>query len=302
MATIWQFYRGVLWGVLLLLVGFYAVSIFVPDGRVGARLADLPCGQPTQPCVLGQRSYHVAIPEGSGPFPVVLFFHGSGQTGAAAVGNGAIAGRMAARGYAVVAPDALDITYQGGGQRSGWIFQGQRDGRDDHAFVREVLGDVSRRFGLDTNTVLLTGHSNGATFAWYLACSGHDIRFRAVAPVGGAMVRDTPWRCDRSTHRFHLLHTHGRRDAVYPLAGTGPDGAWNGWLAPEASVAFLAEKARCQTREATWTGRVERISWQGCQRGLNLSLAIYPTGHEIPGPWADMALDWYEALPGTDVR
>ena len=37
-------------------------------------------------------------------------------------------------------------------------------------------------------------------------------------------------------------------------------------------------------------------TWTDCAPGSALTFALHPGGHEVPEGWADMALDWFEAV------
>ena len=39
-----------------------------------------------------------------------------------------------------------------------------------------------------------------------------------------------------------------------------------------------------------------RRAWTACVPGSALELALHPGDHEVPNGWADMALDWFEAV------
>jgi polyhydroxybutyrate depolymerase len=39
-----------------------------------------------------------------------------------------------------------------------------------------------------------------------------------------------------------------------------------------------------------------RRAWEQCAPGTALELVLHPGGHEVPPEWADMALDWFEAV------
>ena len=182
--------------LLLLAAGF----IWFGTDTERAELSDLartdtPCGLLEQKCSVDGRTYNALIPRGAGPFPAVVFFHGSGGSGADVILHPDITEPLLRNGYAILAPDALDITYAGGNRSSGWIWQGQRHGRDDHQFVENVVSDAASRFPIDPENLIIVGHSNGATFVWYLACQNTDPRLKNFATIGGTPVRSRPLAC-----------------------------------------------------------------------------------------------------------
>ena len=257
---------------------------------------DQVCGTVARPCVVGQRTYAAAIPLGDGPFPVVLYFHGSGQSGAGALANGFLTDPLLKRGYAIIAPDALDIAYSDGPQGSGWIWEGQRGARDDYRFVHSVLSDAGQKFALRTDRVIVAGVSNGATFAWYLACADRFPKLRFFAPIAGTPVRGRPLNCDKVRPRFHLMHMHGTKDRVVPSDGSYGTGTWPGWLGAEEAVAGLADKAGCLKSETAQDGSATVTTWKRCRAGNSLRVVLVPDGHHVPVDWADRVLDWYEAV------
>lgn len=234
------------------------------------------------------------VPKGVGPFPAVMFFHGSHGSGAGIINSPVIAEPLLRAGYALIAPSALDVTYSGGRRGSGWVFDGRRGDRDDYDFVQDVIDDAMTKFPIDGEDLIVAGHSNGATFVWYLACAGIDARFRHFAPVGGALMRDWPLSCVTVQPTFELLHTHGRSDTVVPIDGTRGTGRWRGWLGPEASLMLLTEAANCTERkERTLDQGTLSTRWHDCQAGAEFRLDVTDNGHEVPSAWAETVIMWH---------
>lgn len=149
----------------------------MPPSTASLAAEGLECGYVDDPCVIGDRTYNVLVPNGDGPFPTLVFFHGSRSSGNHIASLRNLMDPFLARGYAVIAPTALDVDYANGIDGSGWIWEGERNGRDDCKYVRDVVDDAQQRFPLDAERLVLSGHSNGAFFVWYMACADIDPRF-----------------------------------------------------------------------------------------------------------------------------
>lgn len=266
---------------------------------LAALLAWLPClaqaaecGE--QACAVPLGTYHAALPERAfGPEgtsgPVVLFFHGYGQSGAEVLRNPALVDPILRRGYVLLAPDGLP---RAGRTERGW----GGVPRDLPAFATQVLDDAGRRFRLDRRRVLVAGFSAGGGAAWDLAC--HAAReFAAFAPVAGGFRRRLPDDCQGPVK---LLHTHGWQDLAVPLEGAPPD------RDRQPTDIFHALQRRalldgCPESRATafttgplyWTRR-----WTDCAPGAALQMILHPGHHEIPPWWPDLALDWFEEVTG----
>lgn len=277
-----------------------ALSVYAARPQAPTPLADLAqpyaCGAPGEACAVNGRHYNALIPKGDGPFPVVLFFHGSKQSGDKTVRRQALMRPMLERGFAVIAPTALDVKYVSG-PGTGWIRNGQRGDRDDHRFVREVLDDIETRFPVDTSRIVTTGFSNGGIFIWYLACAQIDPRLTAFAPAAGTPVRNRPGPCKDTYQQVDLLHTHGTQDARVPYYGSGPRPGWPGYWGASEAIVHAAATAGCRDLSMQTQERFTVQTWHGCGIPHSYSLATHQGGHATPAAaWAPMMLDWYEAL------
>ncbi len=260
--------------------------------RLAAR--NLACGETGQPCLIEVGSYNVLLPRGKGPFPAVLFFHGSGLNGASVIGSQKIAEPLLKRGYALIAPTALDVTYVGDRRATGWNWDGQRNDRDDYHFVQNLLDDAIARFSLDEDKLIVAGYSNGATFVWYLACQGVDDRLRHFAPIGGTPSRGHPLSCADIPPNFHLFHTHGQNDRVVPLQGTRPT-TRRGWMGALEAIRFLKAAADCsQVTRGDAHDVAHSIMWRQCRSGTEFRLDVTDDGHAVPLSWADDAVSWHQ--------
>ena len=251
------------------------------------------CGGVGAPCELAGRTYSALIPKGEGPFPAVLFFHGSRGTGQHTIQLPDLVRPFLERGYAVVAPTALDINYVNG-PGTGWVWNAARDGRDDFGFARDVVQDATQRFPLDPDRILVAGHSRGGSFAWYLACSEVDPRLTSFAPINGTPVRTRLGPCLTSGLNFDMLYAHGYADTVIPFAGSGQTPGWPGYLGAMEIVEGLALGQKCETSRMTEMEMYDQRNWNGCSNDARVSLIGFRGGHAIPIGWPDLILDWFE--------
>lgn len=260
---------------------------------LAADMANAGCGFKAEPCDLPGGSYHLALPDGAGPFPAVVFLHGYGSSGAGTLKNTGMVQSLLARGYAVVAPDGQQMSDRDG--RS-WDFHPDRPAtRDEVDFILSVADDAAFRFDLKRETMLLAGFSIGGSMVSYLACEIPG-GFAAYAPVGGSFWRPEPALC---AGKVQLLHTHGWTDQVVPLEGRaiGPDFVQGDVFQSLQTWRMTNGCNRMQPDAFLTIGAFYQRSWTHCAPGGRLDFALHFGGHSIPAGWSALALDWFEALP-----
>ncbi|WP_420586978.1 alpha/beta hydrolase family esterase [Ruegeria sp.] len=260
---------------------------------------DTECGGVGLPCKIADREYNVLIPKGTGPFPAVVFFHGSGGSGSQVIQNLNLVRPMLERGYAVIAPTALEIQYRNG-PGTGWVWDTQRNERDDFGFVADMLGDALNRFSIEPTRIVTAGHSRGGSFSWYLACADVDDRLQAFAPIGGTLLREQPGACGSSPLDFDMFYSHGYSDTVIPFQGIGSWLGGSGYMgAIEIAIRF-AHEAGCQADELIAAEGYDKRIMSDCPSGLSLSVIGYQGGHGIPVGWSNLMLDWFEEVTGSN--
>lgn len=253
------------------------------------------CGvEGLSPCVLPEGDYHVSLPEHDGNrVPAVVFLHGAGSTGAQVIGNSAIMQPLLDRGYAVLAPTGARSFGQNGGRS--WNFLPGWEGRDETAFMQNVVDDAAQRFGIDTSRVILAGFSAGGFMVNYLACEKPDA-FAAYAPVAGGFWRPIPATC---AGPIRLFHTHGWKDTTVPMEGRflGNKRFQQGDIF--AGLELWRAANACPDEKPSGyseTGPFWRRVWSDCAPDSALEFALFPGGHTVPDGWAEMVLNWFEDL------
>ena len=257
----------------------------------------LACGTADNACEVPLGSYFVAEPEtrSAQPRPAVFFFHGGGGWGSRIF---KLRAEMTAdfnrRGYVVIAPNGSKRP--GSKWGPGWAFIPQFEPhRDDLAFTKQVIQDAENRFNIDPQRLLMTGYSIGGSRTSYFACQEPDLA-RAYAPVAGAFWWPHPEDCNGPVR---LLHTHGWRDQTVPLEGRPirDTGIRQGDV-HMAMMQWREENGCAKLRPDTFVtdGLFWRRVWTDCNPGTALEFALHPGGHEVPGSWATMVMDWFEEL------
>lgn len=258
------------------------------------------CSQDGPACQVDGGTYRITLPAGADQTrPAVVFLHGAGGTGLGILRMTGTVNALTDRGYAVIAPDGLPW---GGGRGGGiWNFLPgleREDPRDETAFLSSVVADAAERYGVDPDRVVLAGFSAGGFMVNYLACDT-PAAFAAYAPVSGGFWRPHPEAC---AGPVRLFHTHGWRDSTVPLEGRPlRDGRWVQGDIFEGLTIWRAANG-CDWADPdgySETGQFMRRRWD-CRPGSALELALFPGGHGVPEGWADMMLDWFEALPETE--
>ncbi len=258
-----------------------------------ARAASAGCGTGEDPCALPGGTYHLMLPDDSGPHPAVVVLHGYGGSGAATLTNAGMVRTLLARGYAVIAPDGQKMAGRAGRR---WDFHPDRTAtRDEAGFILSVADDAAARFALRRDDMLLAGFSVGGSMVSYLACQNPDA-FSAYAPIGGSFWQPEPALC---AGPVRLLHTHGWTDQVVPLEGRaiGPDFRQGDVFQSLHTWRKTNGCSRMQPDAFATDEAFHLRRWTDCAPGGRLDFALHFGGHSIPAGWSGLALDWFEALP-----
>lgn len=248
------------------------------------------CAGQADACEISGGQYHITLPDNvERPVPVVVFLHGYGGSGAGTMRNTGLVDAVTARGYAVIAPNA---TRRRNGNRS-WVFRPNSEGRDEAAFLRDVMADAGDRFGVSKQDTVLAGFSAGGFMVNYLACK-HPDAFAAYTPVSGGFWRPQPTSC---TAPVRLFHTHGWTDKTVPLEGRFLGGGQFQQGDIYAGLELWRQTNECggHAPDRIWQdGDTLRRRWQ-CSDNADIEFMLFPGGHTLPKGWADKMLDWFEA-------
>lgn len=259
----------------------------------GARAAG-PCGTPQGECPTAHGFYRLALPGNEGgQVPAVMFLHGWGGSSEGVMKNAAMLATLSARGYALIAPEG-ERTSPEREQKNWAVRDGRPYGRDDIAFLQEVLDDAAAH-GVDRGRILLAGFSRGGSMVWDVACHAPGTA-RAYAPVAGAFWEPLPERC---AGPVDLFHTHGWSDRTVPLEGRSVAGGTLTQGDAFASLRVLRAALGCNpqmpdTAPMESGGNLWLRHWDHCPAG-SLELMLHPGGHGVPEGWLTRALDWFEA-------
>jgi len=165
------------------------------------------------------RSFVLLLPQGfSGPRPVLFAFHGTSETGARFVARAKLAD-FAARGFIVIAPDAV-------GNGSLWpVWDGMRKpeteaaANPDLALVDSLLACTATHFSVDRRRIYAAGHSAGGIF------TNRVLRSRSNVFAGGIVgsgVFELTGRNDATLEPTLAIVTWGGDNDTY--RGTTPSG------------------------------------------------------------------------------
>jgi polyhydroxybutyrate depolymerase len=225
-----------------------------------------------------ERSVQLHLPDGyrsDRAWPVVLVFHGRGNTGA---GTEAFAGLDA---LPAIVAYGNGVVGTGSGDRQAW--EGapySAPGVDDIAYTNDLLDTLESDLCVDTRRVYATGKSNGGGFAGILACELSD-RVAAVAPVAAAFYGTGHPDC-APRRPVPVIELHGTNDVTIPYVGDVDRGLpaiphWAGeWVGRNGCTTGPGVEATADD--------VTTYRWTDCAAGAEVTqVAVLGGGHTWPG-------------------
>ncbi|MEM7742607.1 MAG: polyhydroxybutyrate depolymerase [Pseudomonadota bacterium] len=173
----------------------------------------MACG-PGSDCVMGERTYRIAMPEGVANPGALVYAHGYRGTASGAMRNNALIDFAHEQGMAFVAIKSFG---------DDWHIPGVpadpgTNGAVELAYIDALMVDLSGLHGIDTDNIVMSGFSAGAMMTWFVGCKRGD-KFRAFLPVSGTFWKPIPQAADCPGYPFNLVHIHGTADQVVPIAG-----------------------------------------------------------------------------------
>ena len=246
------------------------------------------CG-PDGACTIDNGSYYMVLPDGEGPHPVLIWYHGANGTGRSIHRGGGLQRDFLGNGYAIIAPNG-----QGRPNSARFFFPG-RDGsaRDDVAFTFDVLKDAAQRADLDTSRLFVGGFSAGGSMAWLLACEAGD-RLSGMVSVAGALRRPNTTDC-RGLAGLPILQVHGFRDAQVPLEGRRIRDWHQGSVWESLDRARQANGCRSNPDSITIDDNFRSRVWDTSCHNAAVRIDIHDGGHGLPKGWTERAHAFLEA-------
>jgi polyhydroxybutyrate depolymerase len=211
-----------------------------------------------------------------------VFFHGYRSSAALTLRDQrALVDVARAHGLAFVVPDGIDGTWS--------LPHSPARGRDEQAFLGEVLDDLKARYGFGAADTLLGGFSQGASVAFYAACA-QGGRFAGMITFSGVFWNPPPEAGDCVSDIPPTVHFHGTADRTFPLAGRAIGASFHQGDTFE-SLAILRAAAGCardETVPITLAGILCEAAVD-CHRGP-ITLCLHPGGHRTDAGQLDAAL------------
>lgn len=163
-----------------------------------------------------QRTYRLYIPENaSGPFPLLLSYHGFLGTAAMQEHYTSFNAVAAREKFVVVYPD---------GVKKRWNLRGSKASNktdknklpDDVAFTLAIIEDVARQAPIDRSRIFASGMSMGAMFCYTLAADTGDL-LAGLAPVAGGMLQHH--KDILTKNKMSLIVIQNDKDPLVPFNG-----------------------------------------------------------------------------------
>lgn len=244
------------------------------------------CG-PEIPCEIEGGSYHLRVPEGNGPHPVLVWYHGHRGNGSSIHRSGGLQRDFLEQGYAILAPNGHR---RSDGQRSYPAREG--GSRDDVAFTFAVLDDARTRAALDLNRVYAGGFSAGGSMAWLLACKAGD-RLAGMVSVSGALRRPNPTECP-GLAGLPVMQIHGFADGQVPFEGRSIRDWHQGSVWEVLDRARDANGCRSNPDEIEIGDRFRSRVWDASCSGASVRLDVHDGGHGLPQGWTSRASAFFD--------
>lgn len=245
------------------------------------------------PCEIDGGSYYLNLPEGEGPHPVLIWYHGANSTGQSIHRGGGLQRDFLDRGYALLAPNGQT---RAGRNPERFFFPG-RDGsaRDDVAFTFAALADAQQRGQLDGSRLYVGGFSAGGSMAWLLACEAGD-RLSGMVSVAGALRRPNSTDCSGLVG-LPVMQIHGFADGQVPLEGRGIRDWHQGSVWVSLERARTANGCRTNPDQIDIADDFRARLWDASCARAPVRIDLHDGGHGLPQGWTARARGFFEDAP-----
>lgn len=242
------------------------------------------------PCDIEGGTYYLNLPDGAGPHPVLIWFHGANGTGQSIHRSGGLQRDFLDQGYALLAPNGQT---RAGRNPERFFFPG-RDGsaRDDVAFTFAALADAANRGNLDTTQVYAGGFSAGGSMAWLLACEAGE-QLSGMVSVAGALRRPNTTDCSGLVD-LPIMQIHGFADGQVPLEGRGIRDWHQGSVWGSLARARRANRCRTNPDQIDIDDEFRMRVWDTSCAGAPVRIDLHDGGHGLPQGWTGRARAFLE--------
>lgn len=171
--------------------------------------------------------------------PLVVVLHGYGGK---ALGDGLRFIELAdLHGFAVCWPQGAEDGTGHSCWNVGYPFQaGYRI--DDTAYLRRLVRQLQKNFGVSRRNVFLTGMSNGGEMCYKMAAE-HPETFSAIASIAGLTLTSMSTDYRRPVP---FMEVHGTDDSVSAWCGDPENrGGWGAYLSVPAALSHIISANRC---------------------------------------------------------
>jgi polyhydroxybutyrate depolymerase len=216
-----------------------------------------------------QRTYELAVPrlyDGTRATPLIVNFHAYAGSGSQHDKNTLMGKEGTLRGYIVVSPDSTS-------NPPSWNQHREPHRADDFSFVHGLVAQLQATMCIDGGRIYAAGHSNGGTFAAFLACSS-PYEFVAVAVVAAVPRASCPAQAQPA-----LIQILGTEDDITLYYGSA--------TRPSAleSIQSWAAHAGCVAPPVTVAIQdgVEAMRFDGCAGADVVLMSVIGGDHPWPG-------------------
>ena len=181
----------------------------------------------------------------TGGMPLVVVLHGYGGK---ALGDGLRFIELAdLHGFAVCWPQGAEDGTGHSCWNVGYPFQaGYRI--DDTAYLRRLVRQLQKNFGVSRRNVFLTGMSNGGEMCYKMAAE-HPETFSAIASIAGLTLTSMTTDYRRP---IPFMEVHGTADSVSAWCGDPENrGGWGAYLSVPAALSYIISANRCVALSTT---------------------------------------------------
>ncbi|AEV35361.1 polyhydroxybutyrate depolymerase [Pseudovibrio sp. FO-BEG1] len=248
------------------------ISGLVPNATMAE---EATCGV-TAPCEVESGEYYIALPDSPADdeqIGAIIYLHGWKGKADRAIENKALRNLANELGVALIVPQGV------GGS---WSYPGSpSQDRNEFKFFDELLADVSDRFPIDREKILLSGFSMGGSMVWNLACYKGE-NYAGFAPIAGAFWDPIPEKCPSPL--TNLYHTHGVEDKTVPMVGRAIGANWRQSDVFDSLDVWKRQAGLYGSEPTSITaGELECDVWSA--KGEKLELCLHDGGHSMKANW-----------------